>query len=123
MAVMGLIPMETWMTRVYTTMFQLHAWVRFFHDAFAVTRGHSTLTACYPPNEDLARAVDLEVIKTRTDVPSESDRTLESFRTKLLQRDVRCVRTGIPAEFGVGLHVIPYERGSEVRSTIAWEDV
>jgi hypothetical protein len=66
--------------------------------------------ACNLSNEDLARAVDLEVIKTRTNVPSESDRTHESFRTKLLQRDVRCAWTGLPVEFGAGLHVIPYER-------------
>jgi hypothetical protein len=77
-----------------------------------------TLTACYLFNEDPARAVDLEVIRTRSDVASESEQACGGFRTKLLQRDVCCVWTGHNMNLGVGLHIIPYERGSEVRSTI-----
>jgi hypothetical protein len=77
--------------------------------------------ACHLSNEDLARAVDLEVIKTRTDFPSESEQTDESFRTMLLERDVRCVWTGFETKIGAGVHIIPYERGSEVRPTIFWD--
>ncbi|KZP28688.1 hypothetical protein FIBSPDRAFT_947515 [Athelia psychrophila] len=56
-------------------------------------------------NQDiLAHAVDLEVIKERSRVPSETTRTREDFRTKLLERDGRCVWTG---QQGVGMHIIP----------------
>jgi hypothetical protein len=35
----------------------------------------------------------------------------------LLKRDTCC---GVAAKHGFGLHIIPYERGSDVRSTIFW---
>jgi len=66
---------------------------------------------------ELTTAVDLEVIKERTQVPSETTRTREDFRAELLKRDVRCVFTGVSAEEGDGIHIIPYKRGTEVRST------
>jgi len=62
---------------------------------------------------DLTTAVDLEVIKERTRVPSETTENRENFRTKLLKRDVRCVFTGVSAEEGDGIHIIPYKRGTE----------
>ena len=74
-------------------------------------------------NEDLTCAVDLEVIKTRTKVPSESTQTRLGFRDKFLQRDVRCVWTGAGPDASNALHIIPYKRGSEVCTTIFWEDV
>jgi hypothetical protein len=74
--------------------------------------------ACHLSNEDLTRVVDLEVIKIRTDVPSESTQTRDEFNTNLLERDIYCVWTGVEPDEGAGLHIIPYERGSEVRSTI-----
>ena len=80
--------------------------------------------ACYLSNLDLARAVDLEVIKIRTNVPSESTQTRDEFSTNLLERDVCCVWTGVEPDYGAGLHIIPCECGSEVRSTIlCWEDL
>ena len=62
----------------------------------------------------LAHAVDLEVIKQRSRVPSETTRTREDFCDKLLKRDGRCVWTGIMK--GSGMHIIPYGRGDEARS-------
>jgi hypothetical protein len=41
--------------------------------------------------------VDIEVIKARTGVPSETTGTCDGFRNKLLQRDICCVFTGIEA--------------------------
>ncbi|OAX35777.1 hypothetical protein K503DRAFT_802544 [Rhizopogon vinicolor AM-OR11-026] len=61
----------------------------------------------------LCHAVDLEVIKLRTSVPSESTNMCDEFREDLLKRDVCCVWTGAAKEYGVGLHIIPYKRGSE----------
>ena len=65
--------------------------------------------------KDLTRTVDLEVIKERTRVPSETTQTREDFRTELLKRDIRCVFTGVSAEEGDGIHIIPYKWGTEVR--------
>ena len=59
----------------------------------------------------LEHAVDLEVIRQRTQVPSQTTGTRESFRKKVLERDGRCVWTGLP---GVGMHIIPLRRGDEV---------
>ena len=83
------------------------------------------LTACYLFNEDFARIVDLQVIKLRTNVPSETTQTRDDFRHRLLRRDARCVWTGIEPDYGgVGLHIIPYKQGPEVRSIIfCWEYV
>jgi len=47
----------------------------------------------------------------KTTTPSE---TREEFRTRLLERDSCCVWTGMGAEYGNGLHIIPFKRGSEV---------
>ena len=64
-----------------------------------------------PNDNPLAHAVDLEVIKQRSQVPSETTRTREDFRTKLLARDgPLCVWTGLT---GTGMHIIPYSRGDE----------
>jgi hypothetical protein len=93
--------------------------VCFFHDAIAViVRARRTLTACYLSNEDLVHAVDLDVIKTRTNVPPESTQMREDFRTDVMERDVCCVWTGVEPEFANGLHIILYKPGSEVRSTV-----
>jgi len=43
-------------------------------------------------------------------VPSEST---DGFRQDLLERDVCCVWTGADESFGVAMHIIPYQRGSE----------
>ena len=67
-----------------------------------------------PGQNVLAHAVDLEVIKQRSGVPSETTRTREDFRTRVLERDGRCVWTGLPG--GVGMHIIPYGRGNEACS-------
>jgi hypothetical protein len=109
------------MTSGYTTMFRLRPWVRFFYDAISVIRAR-TLTARYLSNEDLVHAVDLEVIKARKCVFSEFTETRDEFSTKLLERDVRCLWTGV-IDYGARLHIIPPERGPEVRSTIFWEDI
>ncbi|KIL57679.1 hypothetical protein M378DRAFT_87561 [Amanita muscaria Koide BX008] len=59
---------------------------------------------------DLVHAVDLEVIKLRTDVPSESTQTRDEFCNNLLERDVCCVWTGVGRAFGTGLHIVPYKQ-------------
>ena len=62
--------------------------------------------------EILLHAVDLEVIKQRTNVPSETTRTREEFRTNLVERDGECcVWTGQSSS--VGMHIIPFKRGDE----------
>ena len=66
----------------------------------------------YLSNEDLAQVVDLDVIKARTDTPSESSATRDDFRTVLEERDVRCVWTG--SGLVDGLRIIFFKRGSEV---------
>ena len=83
------------------------------------------LTACYLFNEDFTRIVDLEVIKLRTNVPSETTQTRDDFRRRLLRRDARYVWTGTEPDYGgVGLYIIPYKRGPGVRSIIfCWEHV
>jgi len=60
----------------------------------------STLTL-----QDAMQAVDLEVIKMGTQLSSETTRTREDFRTKLLERDVFCAWTGIGEDFGSGVHI------------------
>jgi hypothetical protein len=72
---------------------------------------------CYLFNEDLATAVDLEVIKQRTNVPSETAGSRDDFRDRLLVRDISCVWTGVGSGYGAGMHIIPFKRGSEVCST------
>jgi hypothetical protein len=62
----------------------------------------------------LSHAVDLEVIKLRSQEPSESVRTRENFRQELATRDgEQCVWTGLPP--GVGMHIIPWSKGDEAR--------
>ena len=79
------------------------------------------MTLCDLSNDsDLTTAVDLEVIKERTHVPSETTRTREDFRKELLKRDARCAFTGVSAEEGDGMRIIPYKRGTEVRSTFIY---
>ncbi|KAF8710165.1 hypothetical protein AX14_013339 [Amanita brunnescens Koide BX004] len=68
----------------------------------------------YVPTEELdfTRIVDLEVIKLRTNVPSETTQTRDDFRRRLLRRDARYVWTGTEPDYGgVGLYIIPYKRG------------
>ncbi|KAF8341791.1 hypothetical protein F5887DRAFT_1218252, partial [Amanita rubescens] len=62
---------------------------------------------------DLASIIDPEVIKTRTNVPSETTEMRNDFSTDLLERDVCCVWTGTDPFIGDGFHIIPYKRGSE----------
>ena len=86
--------------------------------------GH--LLACNTPNEDIRRAVTLEVIRASADgmpATTELTRTHESFLDQFLSRDGRCVWTGPGIKQGVGLHITPCNRGDTVRLTILWEDV
>jgi hypothetical protein len=60
----------------------------------------------------LHSAVDLEVIKQCTQVPSQTTGTRDNFKEKLVERDgTRCVWSSLPS--GVGMHIIPYKRGDE----------
>ena len=68
-------------------------------------------------NEDFIHAVDLEAIRDRTQVASETTSTREGFREKLLERDPNCVWTGLNQKYCSAMHIIPHRRGSEVRST------
>jgi hypothetical protein len=62
----------------------------------------------------LSHAVDLEVIKLRSQVTTESVGTRESFRHELATRDgEQCVWTSLPP--GVSMHIIPWSRGDEAR--------
>ncbi|KAF8495603.1 hypothetical protein BU17DRAFT_78499 [Hysterangium stoloniferum] len=67
----------------------------------------------YITDTDSFQAVDLEVIKMRTNVPSETTQSRNQFRNNLLERDVFCVWTGAAPDVGAGLHIIPFQRGSE----------
>ena len=66
-----------------------------------------------PGQNVLAHAIDIEVIKQRTHVQSETTQTREDFCTRLLERDGYCVWTGLE---GVGMHIIPHRRGDAVCS-------
>ncbi|KAK2462242.1 hypothetical protein APHAL10511_005738 [Amanita phalloides] len=67
----------------------------------------------YVRDENVLYLVDLDVIKMRASVPSETTRTRKDFRAKLLERDVICPYTGSGADYGSGHHIIPFSRGSE----------
>ena len=74
--------------------------------------------------KDVSQAVDLEVIKLKTNVPSETTLTQGKFQANLLEHDICCVWTGANPDHGAGLHITPHKRGSDVRSTIlCWEDI
>jgi len=61
----------------------------------------------------LSHAVDLEVIKLRSQVQTETG-TRNRFRQELVTRDgAQCVWTGLPP--GVGIHIIPWSKGDEAR--------
>jgi len=62
---------------------------------------------------DLSQAVDLEVIKQRTHSRSGTTNTRHRFRDALLERDFCCVWTGASKNYGEGMHIIPYARGSQ----------
>jgi len=72
---------------------------------------------CYLSYEGLAHAVDLEVIKQRTNVSSEDVNIHSDFHAQLLQRDICCVWTGAAPEVGSAMHIIPFQQGSEVYLT------
>ncbi|KIJ50353.1 hypothetical protein M422DRAFT_204264, partial [Sphaerobolus stellatus SS14] len=61
----------------------------------------------------LEYAVDLEVIKQRSSVPSESSATRTGFRDLLSVRDPRCVFTYGGLAGCTAAHIIPYRRGDE----------
>ena len=62
----------------------------------------------------LAHAVNLELIKLRSQVPSQPAGTRDGFRQELATRDgEKCVWTGLPP--GVGMHIIPWSKGDEAR--------
>jgi hypothetical protein len=62
---------------------------------------------------DLRCAVDLEVIRARDRVASESTITCDTFHEQLVRCDALCVWTGMPVELGVGLHIILYKQGDD----------
>lgn len=67
-----------------------------------------------PGENPLAHAVDLEVIKEKTQVLSETGtESSDFFSSDLPRRDGVCVFSGLP---GVGMYIIPYQRGDEVHS-------
>ncbi|TDL26653.1 hypothetical protein BD410DRAFT_825774 [Rickenella mellea] len=61
---------------------------------------------------DLSQAIDLEVIKQST-VHSGTTDSHKTFADTLLQRDNCCVFTGLDKSLRLGMHIIPYARGSE----------
>src|SRR5882762_10326959 len=122
MAVVRFQQMDLWKIKGYTIMLQTSG-ASFLLSCCRLA--YKILTTCYLFNEDLATAVDLEVMKQRTNVPSETAGTRDDFRARLLERDIGCVWTGLEPEYGgEGIHVIPFKRGSEVCSTFffCWHD-
>jgi hypothetical protein len=75
---------------------------------------------CLWSNKDPAHIVDLEVIKARTNIPSETTQMHENFRAELLERDVYCILTGLDSGLGNASHIIPFKRGSEVCDKTLW---
>lgn len=62
----------------------------------------------------LSHAVDLEVIKLCSQVPSQTTETVEGFHQELATQDGKqCVWTGLPP--GVGMHIIPWSKGDKAR--------
>jgi hypothetical protein len=74
---------------------------------------------CLSVYEDLATAVDLEVIKARTNESSEPTETRNLFHDNLAERDLLCPWTGLQPPLLDGLHIISHHLGSEVRPTIS----
>lgn len=66
-----------------------------------------------PGENPLAHAVDLEVIKEKTQVLSETTGSSDFFSSDLPLRDGSCVLSGLP---GAGMYIIPYRRDDEARS-------
>jgi hypothetical protein len=78
-----------------------------------------TIHTIHPTHTDgtdvLARAIDPEVIKLRSNVSYSDSAYSEGragFRTELIERDQRCVFTHDP--YPEAAHIIPYARGDEV---------
>ncbi|KAF9513409.1 hypothetical protein BS47DRAFT_1344194 [Hydnum rufescens UP504] len=82
------------------------------------------LTSALADAEDLSRAVDLEVIKYKSAVTSQTNTTRDDFRTRLLERDGFCVFTGYADGFTEAVHIIPFSRWFEalVRSRRAYDE-
>jgi len=78
------------MTEVYTTMSHARTKVNVLLRVVIVL-GASETDNCSLSNGDLSQAVDLEVIKQRSNVPSETTGTRDNFRSDLLIRDACCV--------------------------------
>jgi hypothetical protein len=89
-----------------------------FYTVVECPLAYETLTNGSLSNTDLSMAVDIEVIKQRSNVPSETTESRSDFRNQLLIRDACCVFTGSSDRFGSGMHIIPYKRGSEVCSEV-----
>ena len=100
---------------------------RYVVDATGFSRRSPSIDNCAAPLtihvlrvDPLARAIDLEVIKQRSAVPSSepphsgSSSTRNNFLEHLVERDGDCVFSGFPVAEGV--HIIPYARGDEVYS-------
>lgn len=85
-------------------------------------RAYESLKTFYRFNEDedLTKAVDLEVVKTRLSAPSHSGNTetRNGFAKALLERDVCCVWTGAKVD-GEAMHIFPFTQGSEVCSAFS----
>jgi hypothetical protein len=102
-----LICMEVLLTNAFITTGYLQS-TKVFFLLFVVDQNPTDTS------DVLFHAVDLEVIKLRSQVPSGTTRTRENFRKKLVGREgERCVWTGFMP--GVGMHVIPFGKGDEAR--------
>jgi hypothetical protein len=67
---------------------------------------------CCLSNEDLVRAVDLEVSEIVMNVPSESTQTRDEFRNNLLERDVCCLWTMTIDIPGIGAKYLRFNHTS-----------
>ena len=101
-----------------TIMLCLRPQVGLLQTAIAILSAYEMLTICYLSYEDLAHAIDLDVIKQRSNVSSQDVNIHSDFYAQLLECDKYCVWSGVTPKYGSGMHIVPFERGSEVFLTL-----
>ena len=70
--------------------------------------------------DTLADAIDPEVVKTRSKIPSASTNSrTNDFQEDILEQDGCCMWTGSSARNAI--HIIPFARGSEVSSVSSFQ--
>jgi len=60
----------------------------------------------------------MQLIKQRSNVSSQDVNIHSDLDAQLLECDMYCVWSGVTPEHGSGMHIIPFEWGSEVYLTL-----